>query len=129
MSNGTCHHCGAQFQRASSQDTKSNCCPKPECQQAKLDHLAEMRKIYNGKHYRLYQKRRDKRRNKPPKPKKDRRVCRGQHPGCKTYIDNENRWFCSVCHKIVSHSLADPDWPYGGGYDQNLSDEKIMIGR
>ena len=122
---GTCHHCGAQFERKSLQDTKSMWCPdNPECQEAKEVHRLEKRKFYNDRHYKLYRQRRDRQR-KNLKPKKDRRICKGQYRDCKGYIDNENRYYCSVCHRIVSKKLAQPDEVLGGDCHIKSSDWEI----
>lgn len=81
-----CSHCGADITGA-----KQNfCSDKPECQEARL----KKRRAYRREWMR-----------KTPKPVPEKRECLGwrKYKKCKHWIDNGNRFWCSSCHRIVTH--------------------------
>ena len=46
---------------------------------------------------------REWRKTHKPKPKSDKKACQGHFAGCRQYIDNANRIYCSVCHGQAEH--------------------------
>lgn len=118
-------------------------CAKEECQEKRkakwrADNRGRWKKYYKNHKAEIIRKHKaegievltHKGRNHD-KTKIKKRLCRGygHMVHCKKYIDNENRLFCSYCHRYYSDRLPHCDEVMGGGFDNYpVSEQPCLAG-
>ena len=89
----TCRFCRHEFVIRHQNANRRTYCYKPKCELKQKKRYDEERRALT----------KEWRKNHRGIDCKDKKPCKGQLAECKRWIDNENVFFCSVCHPKMEH--------------------------